>query len=384
MTPEMVAARELERQQSRVRRRKVTSAAQEVMRPVRYLWEPYVPAGMLTVLGGQEGSGKTQIAFELAARVTRDGFSVVLLSPEDSRSQVTVPRLVAAGADLDKIIFYDAVDGDSDVTLAEDLAELGQVCAEVRAALVIFDPIVNVLSGGTDGDNYKDVSRELGSLSKWADERDLTVLALTHLRKASDGNALNQMMGSRAFTSKPRSVLMTGLHPDDGELRLLTHAKTNVGREGITWSYRIEGFQIQRGTEVIDTSRVHYLDKLEEFSAQSLMSAAKKPVGRPSKLAECVEFVRAYLEGHEGMAVVSEVKAAAALAGFGMDMLNSGTLKTAAGITSSRLTGKTRDKAQVWVFDPRANVTPSDEAELFARLSGERLLYSHFPPPLCN
>lgn len=344
-------------------RRKVTRASETPAEAVPWLWEPYVPEGMITVLGGQEGSGKTQIAFELAARVTRLGRSVVILSPEDPRAQVTIPRLIAVGADMSRIIFFDAEDGDDDVALLTDLTVLGDVCEEENVALVIFDPIVSVLDSGPDSDTYKAVSRELGRLARWADDHKVTVLALTHLRKASDGNALNQMLGSRAFTSKPRSVLMTGLHPDDPELRLLAHAKSNIGRLGSTVSYRIEGFQIQRGQTIIDTSRVKYLDLLEQFMAQDLLAApGQKP--KVPKLQQCADFITSYITSHQGIVSVGEVKAAAMDEGFGQDMLNSSALKAKAGIKATRRIGSSSE----WMWEIRessqVSTTPLDPAVL--------------------
>lgn len=43
------------------------------LEPVRWLWPGYLPAGMLTLLGGAPGCGKTTIALALAAVVTRGG-----------------------------------------------------------------------------------------------------------------------------------------------------------------------------------------------------------------------------------------------------------------------------------------------------------------------
>jgi len=41
------------------------------LEPVRWLWRGFLPAGMLTILGGAPGCGKTTIALSLAATVTR-------------------------------------------------------------------------------------------------------------------------------------------------------------------------------------------------------------------------------------------------------------------------------------------------------------------------
>lgn len=345
------------------KRRRRTTAADTPIERVKWLWEPYVPADMITVMGGMEGTGKTQIAFELAARVTKDG-AVVIISPEDPRSQVTIPRLIAAGADLTRCHFFDAEADDTEITLTTDLRELGEFVKDTEARLVIIDPIVSVLDSDTDGDSYKDVSRELASLAAWAQRQEVTVLAITHLRKASDGVALNKMMGSKAFTTKPRSVLMTAPHPEDPGQMLLAHAKCNVGPKGVTWGYRIEGTpvdpvtrsrQTRMGAEVIETSRVVYLTELEMFTADSLMSATPAP--KVPRIVQCAEFVREYLESHGGIARVPEVKAAALRAGFGKDNLTDGALKTLAGIRHDHRAGD-KDGQHWWALaSPVADTT---------------------------
>ena len=81
-------------------------------RAVHWLWYPYVPLGKLTAVAGQMGQAKSLWTAWLAAAVTcasginlgRPG-SVIMLSAEDDPEDTTVPRLIAAGADLEKVIF---------------------------------------------------------------------------------------------------------------------------------------------------------------------------------------------------------------------------------------------------------------------------------------
>ena len=81
------------------------------LEPVRWLWSGFLPAGMLTILGGAPGCGKTTIALSLAATVTRGGVwpdgsrctqagDVLIWSGEDAPEDTLAPRLVAAGADM--------------------------------------------------------------------------------------------------------------------------------------------------------------------------------------------------------------------------------------------------------------------------------------------
>lgn len=71
--------------------------------PIEWLWENYVPKGMVTVVGGFPGVGKSTINYDLAARVSRQGDVVLVLTAEDHLAAVVRPRLDAAGADLNLV-----------------------------------------------------------------------------------------------------------------------------------------------------------------------------------------------------------------------------------------------------------------------------------------
>lgn len=108
--------------------------------PVKWLWEGRIPCGKVTLLDGEPGSGKSLLALDLAARVSRGAAmplhggtpsgpaDVILFNDDDSLADTVRPRLEAAGADLTRIT---SVDGP---ICNEDLAGL-------RPALIVVDPL---------------------------------------------------------------------------------------------------------------------------------------------------------------------------------------------------------------------------------------------------
>jgi hypothetical protein len=88
-----------------------------VPREMRYLWKPFFPLGSMTIVQGDPGCGKTHFAAWLAAMVTKGGRapdgsdieqgSVIFQSTEDGVAEGLVPRLVAAGANMDKVFCFD-------------------------------------------------------------------------------------------------------------------------------------------------------------------------------------------------------------------------------------------------------------------------------------
>jgi len=80
-----------------------------VEKPITWLWDGYLPSGKLTLLAGAGGTGKSTIAFNLAATVTNgsiwpDGTrchvagNVLIWSSEDDPADTIKPRLMAVGA----------------------------------------------------------------------------------------------------------------------------------------------------------------------------------------------------------------------------------------------------------------------------------------------
>src|SRR5262245_48957038 len=83
---------------------------------VRWLSMSRLAAGKITVLDGDPGLGKSTLALDWAAKVTRGENlpygpanrprGVLLLSAEDGKGDTIRPRLDAAGADLSRVFLF--------------------------------------------------------------------------------------------------------------------------------------------------------------------------------------------------------------------------------------------------------------------------------------
>jgi hypothetical protein len=92
----------------------MTSAASIVPVPIHWLWPGWIARGKLTVLAGAGGSGKTTLAISLIGILTSGGrwpdgerchepANVLIWSSEDDPADTLVPRLMAAGANLERV-----------------------------------------------------------------------------------------------------------------------------------------------------------------------------------------------------------------------------------------------------------------------------------------
>jgi hypothetical protein len=98
----------------------VQCAADVKPEPVEWLWPGRVALGKLTLIAGEAGLGKSQLSIAMVASVTTRGEwpcregrapqgSVVILSAEDGAADTVVPRLMAAGADRERVEIVSAV-----------------------------------------------------------------------------------------------------------------------------------------------------------------------------------------------------------------------------------------------------------------------------------
>ena len=156
--------------------------------------------------------------------------SVLVAATEDSWEHTIVPRLMAAGADLDRVFRIDVVteDGvDGLLTLPSDIADLHEAVRQSDAALVLLDPLMSRLSAHLDSHKDAEVRVALEPLTAFAKRAHVAVLGIIHVNKSSSADALNMIMGSRAFGAVARAVLMAVKNPED-DTCLFGLAKNNL------------------------------------------------------------------------------------------------------------------------------------------------------------
>jgi hypothetical protein len=199
----------------------------------KWYWRHRIVQDDLNILAGTQGLGKSQVATAIAAEATQRGESVIILSAEDSPETTIVPRLISAGAVLSSPEQGDLVHiwrQGAEWSL-EDFKKLQEYVFSVEASLVIIDPVAAYVTAKTD--TYKDahVRNLLAPLRAIAADQECTNLAVMHLKKGLESEAVNSVGGSVAWTAAPRSVLMVRRLEEDKTARVLYHAKCNVGPE---------------------------------------------------------------------------------------------------------------------------------------------------------
>ena len=145
-------------------------------RTVDWFWKPYIPYGMITILEGDPGLGKSYLSMYLAALISTghelpDGAQidqgyVHYISSEDDASYIIRPRIDAMGGNPKKIRVLNgelAFDG-------EGLTFLRAEFGEYRPEVVFIDPWVSFVPPDTKMKDSNVVRSLIGEINAVAEQ----------------------------------------------------------------------------------------------------------------------------------------------------------------------------------------------------------------------
>jgi Bifunctional DNA primase/polymerase, N-terminal/AAA domain/Primase C terminal 1 (PriCT-1) len=221
-------------------------------KPVAWLWEPYIPFGMIAMITGDPGAGKTYIGMSIAADVTRgrvpisgerrEPENVLFLTVENPADYILRPRFDALGGDPKRfamLVGAEASDGGAEtkgVTLA-DVELLRDALRKTKAKFAVIDPLQSYLGTTVDAHRANETRPILDGLARVAAEFNTAMVIMRHAGKAGASRALYRGLGSIDFTGAARTEMLAGETPEG--LRALVHIKTNIGRVGSAQGYEI-------------------------------------------------------------------------------------------------------------------------------------------------
>ena len=265
----------------------------------QWLWYGWLALRKTHVIAGPAGTGKTQTTYSLIATLTNGGLGgrkwpdgsyapqgdVVIWASEDDVKDTIVPRLIAAGANLNRIHFIEGTvecgakrpfDPTKDFEyLSEQLAKLPAI------SLVVIDPIVDLVAG--DQNKNADVRRALEPLQKISLDHNCAFLGVTHVTKSRKASsAQDRVVGSQAFVAVPRIVMMTARINDGGKDCVLVRVKSNIGDTDGGFQYKIAPVQVPHKHQVLHTSAIEWNPAALPGSNETILKWAEN-AGKPKK-----------------------------------------------------------------------------------------------------
>ena len=233
----------------------ITKASEIQVKPVEWLWYPYIPYGKVTIVQGDAGDGKSTFMLNLAAMLTKgepmpftDGagaepINVIYQSTEDDADDTIVPRFIQAGGDTDRLLFIN----EKDQYLSFSDERLLAAIRQTKAKLIILDPLSAYIGESTSINSANEVRMQFRPLIDIAKEQGCAIVIVHHMNKAVGQKAINRSVGSVDIVGAARSVLLVGrTDKDRPDERILAQVKSNlaptgnailfsVGENGIEW-----------------------------------------------------------------------------------------------------------------------------------------------------
>ena len=314
-------------------------------RAIDWLWEPFIPLRMLSMLSGDPGAGKSFVALSIAADLSRgklrDGRTVepattLYLTIENPTAEVMRPRFDSLGGDPNRLHLF------SDTVSLADVDALEAAIIEVHARLVVVDPLQSYLGANVDLHRSNETRPIMDRLAKLAEKHCCAILLLRHLSKQGGGKPTYRGLGSIDLTGAVRSEMLAGSLPDDPEARALVHIKSNVGRMGNTLGYSIDG-----------DGRFAWTGE-SSLTASDLLAVPTGPSDR--KLAEATQWLRTELK--TGIREQREIQEMAEQAG-----ITYATLRRAKDALHVRSHKAGMGGPWLWAFPEGAHNLPEDAQE---------------------
>lgn len=259
---------------------------------VRWLMPPLIPLGMITIMEGDPGVGKSYLAMYIAAQVSIGGSlpgvenvkmgRVLYISAEDDAAYTIRPRIDAMGGNPSRIRVqaeYEALDEEG----------LRALMAEVRRKpprLIIIDPLFAYVPGNANMYRPNVIRALLSELKGIAEYNDTAILVVRHLTKTKRDKAIYQGMGSMDVIGAARSAILVAQHPDEPDWKVVAHVKHNISERGQSWIYKLaketdDGLPILRWVGPTDLT-------IEDL-------AGGDDGHRKSALDEAIDFLRVFL-----------------------------------------------------------------------------------------
>jgi hypothetical protein len=270
------------------------SMAEVEKETVEWLWYPYIPYGKITIIQGNPGDGKTNLALKIAACVSSgtplpglpklEQQKVIYLSAEDGVRDTLKPRLEELGADTKNILFFK--EEDKPTSLSQRAIEIALDMS--GAKVLIIDPIQAFMGSRTDMNKANEVRETLRPVGELAEKYKCSIILIGHLNKAQGLNSIYRGIGSMDFTAISRSILLVGRHKDDSGLRIFVHNKSSLGPQGPSQAFRLDG-----------ANGFEWVDGYDDVTPDDILYASRNQKARTeTKLDMAITFLKSYFTDH--------------------------------------------------------------------------------------
>lgn len=215
---------------------------------VSWLWNSWIPKEMITLLAGEPGTGKSQLALWFC-KLVAEGLAFpgsVALEPRnviyvdaEAAQVITKERCISMGLPLDKVYVPNLGNdmlAQPDLNNEEHRDQLENMVADIKPALIVVDSMGGIKSGGEN--RKEEMQPTMLYLTRLVQNNDCGIVVLHHLNKTKreedEEITLNHLRGSTTIAQFARSVMFLAKKPQGMKLWV---GKSNIAKIG-------EGLQV--------------------------------------------------------------------------------------------------------------------------------------------
>lgn len=297
----------------------IASANDSEPEKIDWMWDGWLARGRIHILAGPSTAGKTHIALDFAAILSNGDSSdgsywpdkskapsgkTLIWSDEDSVQETILPRLIAAGANRDKLYFiteYIKLNRSRPFDFKTDIPDLSYSIDKIGGIdLVIIDPIISAITGNANSNSA--VRASLNVLNQLCIRHNCAILGIHHLNKNSKGKEpLERVSGSLAFGAFPRVVMMAakfkGSSPPSS---VVVRVKTTNSKQDGGFEYYIEQKTIYSKGKPFKSSFIRWdQPPLTGDPSVILDSAESGKAGKKQSVLEAEKFLKGILANGE-------------------------------------------------------------------------------------
>ena len=291
----------------------VTAIPASAIKPkaITWLWPDRFPLGKMSLISGKPDNGKSTVALDIVARVTTganwpDGGKntlgprdVLMAVAEDDLSDTVIPRLMAAGADVNRIQFinrvrtqvFDEKEGKKSevrcLQLSEDVEKLRRaIVANPKIALVVVDTITSYF-GDVNTNADQDIRPLMDALARAFGDCGACFLGIIHHNKKSDVDAVQKILGASSVAGAVRAVYGCSRDPENKDECYFALVKGNLTKKRSGMKYKMS----EKTIDGIIAPHIEWLGETDE-DANEVMAMEKESRSQGKKQ---VDMARMFL-----------------------------------------------------------------------------------------